>query len=79
MHIKPGTKTDIFITPNVLNTKPELHKWTPHERGCYFSDEKELNFYKIYTQHNCDSECKSIRELNDCGCVSFYHPSKINL
>lgn len=43
-------------------------------RGCYFSDERYLRFFKNYTFYNCRTECLSNYTYKECGCVMFYMP-----
>lgn len=76
LHIEPGTETKIYISPSLFLTSRNIHHWPPTQRGCYFSKEKSLYFYKIYSENNCDYECKAMKEFKKCGCSAYYHPSK---
>jgi acid-sensing ion channel, other len=40
-------------------------------RRCYLENEKELKFFKNYTQRNCQMECFAKYTLKKCGCVHF--------
>jgi acid-sensing ion channel, other len=31
--------------------------YAPDRRQCYFNDERNLKFFKVYTQSNCELEC----------------------
>lgn len=66
----------ILITPNVVTTTNELRNYRPERRSCYYTDERYLKFYKIYTQNNCDLECLTNFTLSYCGCVKFSMPRK---
>jgi acid-sensing ion channel, other len=48
---------EILITPEVIRTDEDLKSYEPHERGCYFNDEKKLKYFKVYTRRNCYFEC----------------------
>lgn len=47
---------------------------TLYSRQCYFSDEKQLQFFNDYTKENCDFECLTNYTLHECGCVRFSMP-----
>lgn len=65
----------ISVKPNMITTSENLRHYTPWDRQCYFSDERQLRFFKIYTQRNCELECLSNFTLSQCGCVKFSLPS----
>lgn len=43
-------------------------------RGCYFNSERQLQFFKIYTETNCWLECLTNFTLFYCGCTFYYMP-----
>uniref|UniRef100_A0A1B0DLX5 Uncharacterized protein n=1 Tax=Phlebotomus papatasi TaxID=29031 RepID=A0A1B0DLX5_PHLPP len=43
-------------------------------RQCYFNHERQLKFFRNYTQKNCELECFSLFLLKECGCVKFHMP-----
>jgi hypothetical protein len=47
-------------------------------RGCFFGDEKKLDYFNIYTLRNCLSECKSKQSAKICGCVLHYLVRKLS-
>lgn len=53
--------------------------YTPQVRGCYFRSERQLRFFKLYSQKKCEMECLSNFTRDECGCVQFYMPRKLNL
>ena len=67
----------VTIVPKKVRTSTDVGLWPPEKRGCYYYNERELLFFKIYTQVNCDIECESNYSLKVCGCVAYYHPSKL--
>lgn len=64
----------IAVKPEVVTTSLELHAYSPKRRQCYFNGERNLNFFKIYTQSNCELECLTEFTLKECGCVKFSQP-----
>jgi acid-sensing ion channel, other len=66
----------IAIRPQMLTTSEGLRSYPPEKRQCYFSMEKKLQFFDIYTERNCKMECMANFTLQQCGCVKFYMPSK---
>ncbi|XP_055382437.1 pickpocket protein 28-like [Condylostylus longicornis] len=70
--------TLVAIKPNMKSATSSLRNYSPHKRQCYYSDERNLRFFKVYTQKNCELECIANYTLNMCNCVSFYLPRTKN-
>lgn len=68
----------ISVKPNMMTTSESLRTYHPWARQCYFSNERHLRFFKIYTQRNCELECLSNYTLSRCGCVKFSLPRTAN-
>lgn len=66
----------ILITPKLITTSENLRKYAPNQRGCFFNFERQLHFFKIYTQLNCEQECLSNYTKIECDCVEFSLPRK---
>lgn len=45
-------------------------------RQCFFGNERQLKYFKTYTQRNCEMECVSDYITKKCGCARFSMPSK---
>lgn len=72
----PNQRHAIFtVKPNVVITIQNLQQYPLDQRLCYYSDERRLQFFKIYHQRNCEFECLTNFTLNSCNCVSFSMPS----
>jgi acid-sensing ion channel, other len=54
-----GMKLNVWITPEIIQSDDDLRSFDPDERKCYFEGERKLNYFKVYTQRNCESECLS--------------------
>lgn len=66
-----GNHIKVLITPTVIMSDKSLKALKPSERLCYFEGERKLQFFKVYTKHNCKIECFSKFMLNVCDCVPF--------
>ncbi|XP_063915458.1 pickpocket protein 28-like [Zophobas morio] len=60
--------------PTMIQTSEAVKSYKPERRQCYFPSERNLKYFKIYTQQNCQIECKTNYTLKVCGCVDFYMP-----
>lgn len=65
----------VAIKPNMISTSEGLRDYDPNRRGCYFKGERQLRFFTIYSQKNCEIECVSNFTEGICGCVKFSFPS----
>lgn len=68
--------TLIKIFPKLTTTSDGLISYSPNRRKCFFTFERRLRFFKMYTQNNCNAECLSNFTKNECKCVKFSMPSK---
>ncbi|XP_059608087.1 pickpocket protein 28-like [Phlebotomus argentipes] len=64
----------VAVHPKMILTSPELERYSPHERRCFFPGEKYLQHFTIYNERNCRMECLTNRTLEHCGCVFFQMP-----
>lgn len=58
----------------MMTTSEGLAKYPPNRRQCYFNNERSLQFFRVYTQNNCELECFANLTLKMCGCVKFSMP-----
>lgn len=47
----------VSVKPNMITTSEGLAGYAPERRQCYFNNERDLKFFKVYTQANCELEC----------------------
>lgn len=47
----------VSVKPNMITTSEGLADYAPERRQCYFNNERHLQFFKVYTQSNCELEC----------------------
>ena len=64
----------VSVKPNMITTSEGLADYAPERRQCYFNNERQLKFFKVYTQPNCELECLANFTLQKCGCVKFSMP-----
>lgn len=66
----------VAVRPNMITTSDGLRHYEPNRRQCFFDSERNLKFFKVYTQRNCELECLSNFTKTECGCVKFSMPRK---
>ncbi|CAD0197339.1 unnamed protein product [Chrysodeixis includens] len=66
--------SSMALSLSYINTSDSLRRYDAVTRQCYFSDEKYLKYFKIYTASNCKIECLSNKTFEICKCVEFYMP-----
>lgn len=69
-------ETFVTINPEVKRTAESLKHKHSDDRGCLYSSEKQLKYYKEYTRSNCEQECLANITMQKCGCVKFSMPRK---
>jgi amiloride-sensitive sodium channel len=67
-----------ILTATSYRANKEIRKYSPNVRDCYFQDERQLKFFKVYTKSQCDFECLTNYTLKWCGCVKFSMPHEQN-
>ncbi|XP_025415309.1 pickpocket protein 28 [Sipha flava] len=72
--VSPGRETSIEIHPTVGMATPALANIEKEKRQCVYSAEKQLRFYRTYTQRNCIMECEANFTLMFCQCAMYYMP-----
>ncbi|XP_005176878.1 pickpocket protein 28-like [Musca domestica] len=64
----------VAVKPTMITTSADVKAYRPEKRRCYFQQDRQLRFYKIYTQRNCERECVTNFTYHKCGCVKFSMP-----
>ena len=67
IQLQPGREHFIDLSATVVSNN-DIHDILPPARECFFSDEGDLEFYKLYTFSNCRLECaiKKAEQIYDC-------------
>lgn len=68
-------EAELSIKPKFIFTSDGLRSYKPIERQCYFNSERQLRFFKFYSQSKCEIECLSNFTEIECNCVKFSMPS----
>ncbi|KAG5860729.1 Epithelial sodium channel, partial [Gonioctena quinquepunctata] len=70
------TKWFCSSSSTMMTTADSVKLYDPKRRECYFSSEKYLKYFKVYTANNCKMECLANYTKALCRCVNFFMPSK---
>ena len=73
VNLEPGREHFVDLSATVVTTK-EIRKISPEARGCFFTDEGDLEFYSSYTFSNCRLECQIKQAEKIYKCVPWYLP-----
>ncbi|KAL1396785.1 hypothetical protein pipiens_010268 [Culex pipiens pipiens] len=73
-HIPMDAAVNMAIKPQMITTNARLRAYTPELRHCFFNHERYLQFFRVYSQDNCELECLTNYTLRHCGCVKFSMP-----
>lgn len=68
-------KVEFNIMPKVTITGDNLRVTNVTKRKCYFGNEVGLDFFKHYTQYNCELECYSKESQHTCHCTEYWIPA----
>ena len=52
----------------------DFRGWQEHNQICYFPDQKNLTYFKTYSQNNCLLECRVKKISLQCGCAPWFIP-----
>ncbi|XP_075167589.1 pickpocket protein 28-like [Haematobia irritans] len=74
VHVSMNKNMMVVVKPNMITTSPGIADYRPHKRQCYLSQDRQLRYFKIYSQNNCEYECLTNFTYNLCGCVTFSMP-----
>ncbi|KAL9702251.1 hypothetical protein quinque_005769 [Culex quinquefasciatus] len=69
-----GRDIAVAVKPQIISTEEALHGYEPDRRQCLFNRERQLKFFRVYSQSNCELECLTNFTLLSCGCVPYWMP-----
>lgn len=55
---------ELNVKPVMITTSEGLASYSPERRQCFFSNEGDLKFFRIYTQYHCELECLATYTLS---------------
>ena len=73
IHLQPGREHFVDLSAKVATTNDIKHI-SPEARGCLFTDEGDLEFYKSYTFSNCRLECRIKEAEKKHKCIPWHLP-----
>ena len=73
LQVQPGREHFVDLSAKVVATN-DIRHISPEARGCLFTDEGDLEFYKSYTFSNCRLECRIKEAENKYNCIPWYLP-----
>lgn len=71
-------QSSLSIRPRVMGSSKDIQNYSPEDRQCYLTDEKYLDFHKIYTQSNSKLESYAYYIAEKCDCFKFSLPHSHN-
>ena len=75
INVKAGYISTIRITPSQTVTSPDTLHMPKEHRGCQFQHENDdMTIFKVYTEANCNFECKLKIALENCHCMPWDYP-----
>lgn len=74
VRISPNNDITITIKPIMVTTSDGIAQYPAEKRKCFMNDERYLEFFKVYSEKNCEIECLTNYTLRECGCVKFSMP-----
>lgn len=75
--VSSNVKIDFKINPKVTLTDDNLRVTDPIKRKCHFSNEVELDYFKYYSQFNCELECYAKESQSGCFCTEYWIPTSM--
>ncbi|XP_049539274.1 pickpocket protein 28-like [Anopheles darlingi] len=74
IRVPPMQAVSIIVKPRMLTTQKSLRRYPVEKRQCYFAGERNLRYFRVYNEQNCEFECLTNFTLRTCGCVTFAMP-----
>ena len=71
--LQPGREHPVELSATAVSTKG-IRNISPRARGCFFTDEGDLEFYKSYTFSNCRLEFMIKESEKRHKCIPWYLP-----
>ena len=71
--LQPGRTHSVDLKATVVSTNG-IREIEPEARGCFFTDESNLEFYKGYTFSNCRLECSILEAEEKYKCIPWHLP-----
>lgn len=63
---------NFLILPELVLHDESIEGDSLEDRNCYLENERQLKYFKVYNQPNCEHECLSDLMSSTCGCTKFF-------
>lgn len=63
------------VQPQMISTSSSVKSYKIEKRDCVFPSERNLKFFRFYSQLNCQLECLTNFTEKHCNCVALFMPS----
>lgn len=72
--LEPGVESRIAVNVDVQLATDSIRGIDYRKRKCFFTDEKFLRYFQLYSATNCLLECEANYTEEMCGCIPYYLP-----
>ncbi|XP_043067471.2 pickpocket protein 28-like [Drosophila bipectinata] len=72
--VSHGDEVLVRLLPSYVMSTESLREIPQDQRKCFFNYERELRFFRTYSQNNCQTECLANFTVSRCGCAKFWMP-----
>ncbi|EFA05375.2 Sodium channel protein Nach-like Protein [Tribolium castaneum] len=72
--VNVGTENYVKITPTTIFSTKEVMKYAVAKRQCLFDEERPTTFEGLYSQSDCNVDCRIASALALCHCLPFTIP-----
>ncbi|KAI4503005.1 hypothetical protein M0802_002049 [Mischocyttarus mexicanus] len=76
--VSPGKEVRVIVSPRISTASKNILTIPRRKRKCFFTTERNLRYYRTYTQRNCILECEANFTQKMCNCVQYYMPKSSN-
>ncbi|XP_015179465.1 PREDICTED: pickpocket protein 28-like [Polistes dominula] len=76
--VAPGKEVRVIVSPRISTASKNILTIPRKKRKCFFTSERNLRYYRTYTQRNCILECEANFTQEMCNCVQYYMPKSSN-
>ncbi|XP_055591170.1 pickpocket protein 28-like [Uranotaenia lowii] len=72
--IAGGSAIELKVKPSDTTTPFFMNFYCPERLQCYFQEQRQLEFFRVYSQANCELECRTKYFLAKKKCVLAHMP-----
>ncbi|CAH1385089.1 unnamed protein product, partial [Tenebrio molitor] len=72
--VPPNSENFVEIVPTTLTSVRDVANYPVAKRGCLFDKERITSFQRIYSQSDCNVDCRMMSIQAMCHCIPFMIP-----